>query len=156
MMRVPIMVRPSAIHGHGLYATRDIAAGETVWEFGAGDSRLPWAESSAEQRHFGYVNPAAPAWLVVCGDAARWWNFALGANCEESAPPSATHEAPIRAARAIAAGEELTITFTSDADAARKLGALTLTAPNATPSPLSRSPSPPLPLSPSLRLSLSL
>ena len=147
MMRVPVIIAPSAIHGLGLYATREIAAGETVWEFGAGDSRLPWAESSAEQRHFGYVNPAAPAWLVVCGDAARWWNFALGANCEESAPPSATHEAPIRAARAIAAGEELTITFTSDADAARKLGALTLTAPNATPSPLLRSPS--------LRLSLS-
>lgn len=123
MMRVPVMVGPSAIHGHGLYATRDIAAGEIVWEFALGDSRLPWSESSAKQRHFGYVNPAAPAWLVICGDAARWWNFALAANCEEAAPPSATHEAPLRAARAIACGEELTVTFTSDADAARKLSA---------------------------------
>jgi uncharacterized protein len=33
MLLIPARSRPSAIHGRGLFADRDVAAGETIWAF---------------------------------------------------------------------------------------------------------------------------
>jgi uncharacterized protein len=33
MLLIPARNKPSAIHGRGLFAERDIAAGETIWAF---------------------------------------------------------------------------------------------------------------------------
>ena len=92
-----------------------------MWRFMPPDRRIPLSEADDVLKHYGYVYPANPAWLVICGDDSRYWNFSSEPNCRES-DIITNGEAEIVAARHIAAGEELTITFTSDADAARKLG----------------------------------
>lgn len=121
MTTVETYVSPSGIHGLGLHAGRDIQPGHVVWRFMPPDSRIPLSEADDVLKHYGYVNPANPAWLVICGDDSRYWNFASEPNCRES-DTITNGEAEIVATRFIAAGEELTISFTSDADAARKLG----------------------------------
>ena len=123
MLCVKTLVQASPIHGHGLFAAEPIAAGTVVWEFAAPDCRVPRATAAEALMHFGYVNPANPQWLVVCGDASRWWNFADEPNCGELYSPTADAEAPLVARRDIAMGEELTLGVETDADAARKLGA---------------------------------
>lgn len=122
MMRCAVDVRPSDIHGLGLFARAPIPSGTVVWEFAAGDSRVPVATADGATLHYGYINPENPEYVVVCGDDARYWNFAPDANCGEAEAPSRVREARIVALRDIAVGEELTITLSSDADSARKLG----------------------------------
>lgn len=121
MMRRVVLVAESAIHGLGLFAPVPFEAGTVLWEYAAGDCRVPLEQATPEALHYGYINPANPGFVVVCGDEARFWNFAENANCGEAEKPTATREARIIALRRIEAGEELTITFESDADAARKL-----------------------------------
>lgn len=125
---VPHRIGPSAIHGTGLFAATDLAEGTVLWRFEQGleTRRLLRDLSPTDQLrllHYGYVNPLAPQWVVVCGDDARFWNFpAVG--CPANAIPSAETwhgEALIVAARAIAAGEELLIDPRSDADYFRKI-----------------------------------
>jgi hypothetical protein len=127
-MLVPHCIGPSPIHGTGLFAAADLAEGTVLWRFEQGleTRRLLNDLSPIDQLHFlhyGYVNPLAPQWVVVCGDDARFWNFpAVG--CPANAIPSdeTCHgEALILAARAIAAGEELLIDPRSDADYFRKI-----------------------------------
>jgi SET domain-containing protein len=124
MMRVPITVRASGIHGLGLFTVRPIAAGTTLWRFTSPeDYRVDVYTASDEQLHYGYINPRRPHDLVICGGKARYWNFPRAgepANSIEGLVDS-SGEAVIVAARDIAAGEELLIDPASDADAARKL-----------------------------------
>ena len=121
MLTVPVAIGVSEIHGYGLFALRPIRAGTVVWRFAAPDDRIPFTEADEQSKHYGYVNPANPAWLVRCGDDALWWNFSGQPNCGEQHPPTATQEAPLIALCDIEAGEELTLSVTTDADAARKL-----------------------------------
>lgn len=125
-MLVDVIVANSRIHGKGLFARQDIAAGSILWMFLDGDSRTPKAEASEEVMHFGYINPQNPDFVVVCGDCARYWNFGLdgAANCGCSDTIEENGECAIIALRDIAMGEELLITVDSDADACRKLGEL--------------------------------
>jgi hypothetical protein len=127
-MLVPHRIAPSAIHGTGLFAVADLPAGCLLWRYEPGlDCRrcLNHLDPAERQQalHFGYVNPAAPQWVVLCGDDARFWNFpAVGTPA--NAVPSAElwhGEALIRAARPIACGEELLIDPSSDADYFRKI-----------------------------------
>lgn len=129
MLLVPTFIAASGIHGIGLFAARDIARGESLWEFTRGldvrfefedVGRLP-AHVQRRIRHYCYVNPARPGALVLCGDDARFWNFAADPNAIEDAPPRHDRESVLVAARPIAAGEELTVGLETDADAARKL-----------------------------------
>lgn len=128
MMRVPIGVRFSDVHGLGIFALKPIRAGTLLWRFQAPDDyRIALNVASDEQKHFGYVNPRRPNELVVCGRHARYWNFppaGTPANSIEGAV-DASGEATIVAARDIIAGEELLIETASDADAARKLKSAT-------------------------------
>jgi SET domain-containing protein len=124
MMRVPIAVRASGIHGLGLFATRPIAAGTVLWRFQAPDDyRVDVYTASDEQLHYGYVNPRRPHELVICGGKARYWNFPKEGQTPNAieGPVDSSGEAVIVAARDIAAGEELLIDLASDADAGRKL-----------------------------------
>jgi SET domain-containing protein len=124
MMRVPIVVKASGIHGLGIFAVRAIGAGTVLWRFQAPDDyRLDLYTASDEQLHYGYVNPRRPHELVVVGGKARYWNFPRAGQAPNAVEGTvdSSGEATIVAARDIAAGEELLIDQASDADAGRKL-----------------------------------
>ena len=125
---VPHCVGPSAIHGTGLFAAADLAEGTVLWRFEQGlESRRLLSDLSPTEQlsllHYGYVNPLAPQWVVVCGDDARVWNFPAVGSPANAIPSVETWqgEALILAARTISAGEELLIDPSSDADYFRKL-----------------------------------
>lgn len=123
MLLVKVCVRPSPVHGRGLFAVESIPAGAPLWIFVPdADLRHALAEADAERLHYGFVSPHTGD-LVECGDDARYWNFSPA-----EVPPNAVEsrichygEALIVAARDIAPGEELLIDVASDADASRKL-----------------------------------
>mgnify|MGYP006276071057 CR=1 FL=1 len=125
---VPHRLAPSAIHGTGLFAADDLAEGTVLWRYEQGlDSRcrlsdLPVAEQ-LQRLHFGYINPLAPQWVVICGDDACFWNFPAVGSAANAIPSAEVWqgEAVITAARAIVAGEELLIDPSSDADYFRKI-----------------------------------
>lgn len=124
MMRVPITVRASGIHGLGIFANHAIAAGTVLWRFQHPDDyRLDLYTASDEQLHYGYVNPRRPHDLVICGGKARYWNFPPAGQAPNAVegPVDSSGEATIVASRDIAAGEELLIDPASDLDATRKL-----------------------------------
>ncbi len=123
MMQVAASVRRSRVHGLGLFAEQPIAKGSILWRYDNGDRRVPLATATDEQKHFGYVNPRLPDFLVVCGDHSCYWNFPLAsepANAGEGWDDG-SGEAVIIALNPISAGDELLIATTTDADAARKL-----------------------------------
>lgn len=132
MLLVPTYLAESEIHGTGLFAAEHIPARKHVWVFQPGfDARLPIrvlellpAHVAASLRHYGYVNPRDTRYAVVPLDDARFWNFCASGtepNCAELSPVPLGTEAIIVAARDIEAGEELTLSTDTDADAARKL-----------------------------------
>lgn len=122
-MLVQTVTKDSRIHGKGLFAAIPIPLGSVLWRFMPPDRRILLAHATFEQKHYGYVNPDKPNWLVICGDHACFWNFGLNgeANCGPSSLLLDEGENAIIALRDIAVGEELLITVDSDADACRKL-----------------------------------
>ena len=104
MLQVRTEVRPSSIHGQGLFALERICEGEVVWSFDPTIDRISVAASG----HFswrtahGYVTP---------GDDAKFINHSQTPNL--STTPGL---APVIAARDIEAGEELTESYTYDLD----------------------------------------
>lgn len=121
MLKIKTGTFCSLIHDFGLFVMEDIPAGALIWKFEEPDSRMPVAEAAPWDLHFGYINPANPRWLVVCGDNAKYWNFSPTPNCVMAHEPLANLEAPIISRIPIAAGTELTIGFETDADAPRKM-----------------------------------
>lgn len=128
-MMIPHFTAPSPRHGMGLFTSIPLQPGAVLWCFEpAIDQRLPLLSLEPHQRaellHFGYVNPARPAFVVVCGDQARFWNFPLPGEPANATPSDQIKggEAVIVACRMIAAGEELLIHPSSDADYFRKMG----------------------------------
>ena len=106
-----IQVRRSGIHGKGVYALRDIAAGDTVIEY-VGEI-ISWEEAQARHPH----DPAHPNHTFyfhvdatrvidggVKGNASRWINHSCDGNCEADERDGRIF---IVARRDIAAGEEL-------------------------------------------------
>jgi SET domain-containing protein len=126
MFLVPTFLRPSPIHGIGVFTQISIAKGAKIWEFTPGFDHV-YAESDlaaltevqrATVLFYGYCDPRWADKIVLCGDNARHFNFSAEPNTVEldfSAPPASY------AARDIAAGEELTYPADEDMDAARKL-----------------------------------
>jgi len=126
---VPHFTAISPVHGTGLYTPSAIEAGAVLWRFDPEiDRRVSLRTLSGDQRlsllHYGYINPHRPDWVVVCGDQARFWNFPRPGDAANAVPSDqlAQQEALIVAHRAIAAGEELLIHPSSDADYFRKMG----------------------------------
>ncbi len=117
---VPTQLKPSSIHGTGVFAVTAIAAGTRLWEFTEGVDWRIEAETMAafpepfqsRLRAWSYLDTDGR--YVLCGDTAKFMNHSDAPNCDE--PDGATV-----ANRDIAAGEELTCDYrTFDAESQRK------------------------------------
>lgn len=111
MLLVRTTVRPSLIHGRGLFAAVPIPRGTPVWAYDDGIDRLlttaPWADIEP------YCWREADAW-VLPGDDARFMNHSFTPNVRSGG----SRFAPDVAAQDIGVGEELTIDYTTfDLDA---------------------------------------
>jgi SET domain-containing protein len=106
-----IQVRRSGIHGKGVYALQDIAAGDTLIEY-VGEI-ITWEEAQARHPHdpqnpnhtfYFHIDENRVIDALYGGNSSRWINHACDPNCE-------AHEREgrifIKALRDIAAGEEL-------------------------------------------------
>lgn len=107
MMRVPVKLGPSKIHGLGLHAAEPIRQGAVVWDYDPPiDQTIPVSKL-----------PDLPPWvrkyiavygyreddqIVLCGDDARYFNHSKQPNCRSG------HGTQTVAIRDIPAGEELT------------------------------------------------
>ncbi len=108
-------VRDSTIHGRGVVATRDIAAGERICEYKG--ERIGWPEALRRHPH----DPMQPFHTFyfsidddtvidanVDGNMARWINHSCEPNCEaETVDVNGATRIFISALRDIRAGEEL-------------------------------------------------
>ncbi|MSQ70537.1 MAG: SET domain-containing protein [Betaproteobacteria bacterium] len=115
-MTRPIEVRNSKIHGRGVFATRDIPAGERLIEYTG--ERITWQE--AERRY--PVDPVPyHTFLFEVGDgtmcldatkrggAGKWFNHSCDGNCE--AIEDEGERMFIHSTRRIRRGEELTYDY---------------------------------------------
>ena len=125
---IPHFTAASPVHGQGLYTSSPLEAGAVLWRFDpAVDRRVSLRSLNGDQHlsllHYGYINPQRPDWVVVCGDQARFWNFPHPGQPANAVPSDRLvhDEALIVASRSIAAGEELLIHPSSDADYFRKM-----------------------------------
>ena len=126
MMMVQTELRPSQIHGLGVFLLEPVKAGGLIWRF---DSRIDRVYAPAEiaslpghvQRYLKtYCTWHEGAGLyVLCGDNGRYFNHA--------ARPSTVSDAIAfgqdHAARDLAAGEELTSDYATICDEVRRAGA---------------------------------
>ncbi len=106
-----IQVRRSGIHGKGVYALQDIAAGDVIIEY-VGEI-ISWAEAQARHPHdpsdpnhtfYFHVDETRVIDALVGGNSSRWINHSCDGNCEADEQNGRVF---IKARRAIAAGEEL-------------------------------------------------
>ena len=120
MLRVPTHLRPSSIHGIGVFAAERIPAGAEVWGFSSGFD-LDLDPSVVEDlpghlqewfAHFGYVDFHLDR-LIVCLDNARFINHSCAPNCEAVDERKRIY---IEAIRDIAPGEELTYDYQYERD----------------------------------------
>lgn len=121
MLKIPANILTSSIHGRGVFAAIGIPKGTVVWNFEWPDSKKLFVSATDSEKHFGYVNPANPEWLVLCGDESCFWNFSKNPNCEMEFSPTKHFESSLVASRDILSGEELTVGTNTDLDSFRKL-----------------------------------
>ena len=128
MMLIETCVRPSGIHGMGLFATRAVPRGTPVWRFEPGfDHDFSPVQFAAlphlAQKHtrwFCFVS-RVDGHVILSGDHACFINHSLTPNT--GAPPDGRPPVVTVALRDIAAGEEITCNyFDYDADTPWKLG----------------------------------
>ncbi len=110
-----IQVRRSEIHGKGVYAVQDIAAGETLIEY-VGEI-ISWQEAQARHPH-DPENPNHTFYFHIDenhvidglhgGNSSRWINHSCDANCEAE---DRNGRIFIKALRDIAAGVELNFDY---------------------------------------------
>lgn len=146
MMMVDTELRPSSIHGIGVFLTQPVRAGDLIWRF---DSRIDRVFSDAELRAmpgalqdflrtYSTLHDELKLW-VLCGDNGRHFNHSESPN---------THSLGIAfgddvAAADLPAGTELTSDYRTICDAIR-LGSVDFSQPQ----PTSRSSSPAMSLAP--------
>ena len=101
----------SKIHGRGVVATRDIAAGEKLVEYvgeiitpGEADRRYPWDDKKPHHTFLFSVNSRKIIDAAHHGNVARWINHSCDPNCEATIEKGRVF---IYAARDIKKGEEL-------------------------------------------------
>lgn len=106
-----IQVRRSAVHGKGVYAAQDIAAGDTLIEY-VGEI-ISWEEAQARHPHdpanpnhtfYFHIDEDRVIDALYGGNSSRWINHACNPNCEADEQDGRIF---IKALRDIAAGEEL-------------------------------------------------
>jgi SET domain-containing protein len=149
MILVPTRVRPSSIHGCGLFAHIDLPRGTPIWrflpefdhEFTPGQWTALPEPARAHTRHFCFVR-SGDLHVILSADHACFINHSDSPNTGLPANPQPSVGSPEAvttvALRAIAAGEELTCNYWSyDADTPWKLGLVPREAPlGATPESL--------------------
>ncbi|MDO8319645.1 MAG: SET domain-containing protein-lysine N-methyltransferase [Rhodoferax sp.] len=106
-----IQVRRSGIHGKGVYAVQDIAAGDMLIEY-LGEI-ITWKEAQARHPHdpqnpnhtfYFHIDESRVIDALYGGNSSRWINHACDPNCEADEQDGRIF---IKALRDIAAGEEL-------------------------------------------------
>jgi SET domain-containing protein len=125
MMMVETEVRPSTIHGLGVFLLEPVAAGALIWQF---DPRIDRVYAEAEiaslPPHVQHYLRTYSTWheqtglFVLCGDNGRYFNH--------SETPSTVSDAisfgEDRAIRDLSAGEELTSDYATICDSVRRNG----------------------------------
>jgi hypothetical protein len=128
MMLIETSVRPSSIHGLGLFAVRFVPRGSPVWRFEPGfDHDFSPAQFAAlpplaqyHTRWFCFVS-RLDGHIILSGDHACFINHSPSPNT--GALPDAKPPVVTVALRDVAAGEELTCNYHDyDADTPWKLG----------------------------------
>ena len=125
MMMVDTVLKPSSIHGTGVFLTQPVKKGDLIWRF---DSRIdrvyaPEEIASLPEHMQAYLHTyctwnAAAGVYVLCGDNGRYFNHA-------DAPSTVSDAIAFgedRAARDLAAGEELTSDYNTICDEVRENG----------------------------------
>ena len=114
----PVVVRRSPIHGTGVFAARDIRAGEEVVYYEGALVTHEEADAREDRGHT-FLFTLNEWWVIdagVGGNEARWINHGCAPNCEavlvedEDGGPAADRMV-IQAMRDIRAGEELTYDY---------------------------------------------
>jgi uncharacterized protein len=125
MMMVETELRPSPIHGLGVFLTQPVRRGELIWRFDPRIDRVYVEEEiAALPEHLQRYLRTYSTWhettglYVLCGDNGRYFNH--------SNSPSTTSNAisfgEDRAARDLEAGDELTSDYLTICDAVRRTG----------------------------------
>jgi SET domain-containing protein len=133
MMMVDTELRPSAIHGIGVFLTERVRKGQLIWRF---DSRIDRVFSDAEIRempetlqHFlrtySTLHDELKLW-VLCGDNGRHFNHSFTPNTRSLGIAFGDDVA----AADLAAGTELTSDYRTICDAVR-LGGMDFSQPQA-------------------------
>ena len=79
-LQIPHRIAASPIHGQGVFSLLRLEPGALLWRYEPGLDRAVCLAGLPERQcldllHYGYTNPRRPGWVVVCGDAASFWNF---------------------------------------------------------------------------------
>ena len=125
MMMVETILKPSPIHGLGVFLLAPVRKGELIWRF---DSRIDRVYSSAEiatlphhvqtyLRTYCTWNEASQL-FVLCGDNGRYFNHSTS----PSTVSNAIAFGEDHAARDLEAGEELTSDYAEICDDVRRNG----------------------------------
>ena len=125
MMLVDTEVRPSAIHGLGVFLLEPVKSGQVIWRF---DARIDRVYSRGEldslpphiQRFLRTYSTwhEATGLYVLCGDNGRFFNH----SAQPSTLSGGVSFGEDWAARDLAIGEELTSDYATICDAARLNG----------------------------------
>lgn len=118
-----IAVRTSLIHGRGVFALTNIAAGDPIIEYKgeiitAREAQRRVGRSSAEDGHTFFFNLEDGRMIdgAQGGNSARWINHSCAPNCEAE---QAGDRILIRATRKIEGGRELFIDYQLDVEGRR-------------------------------------
>jgi hypothetical protein len=126
MMMVDTELRPSSIHGLGVFLLEPVRKGDLIWRFDARIDRVYSLDEVASlpehvQRYlrtYSTWNEAAGLY-VLCGDNGRFFNHAE----DPTTLSNAISFGEDHAIRDLAAGEELTSDYTTICDDVRQNGA---------------------------------
>jgi len=117
MYLVPAKIKPSLIHGRGVFAEADIPKDTIVWEFKAGHDQKLSSEAFENLDHAArkalertaYLSPQSDMWVIPpADDPACFTNHSNHANLSVIFDKKLSGEPVFVANRAIAAGEEIT------------------------------------------------
>ena len=120
MLCVQTVLKPSPIHGLGLFLAEPVRAGQEIWRFDARIDRT-YTPSDLEAlpepartflKTYAVFSVKRGLW-VACGDDARFINHATPANTRTDAAAFGTD----RAVRDLAAGTEITCDYRAICDA---------------------------------------
>ncbi|PUE42188.1 SET domain-containing protein-lysine N-methyltransferase [Limnohabitans sp. Hippo3] len=111
----PIWVHSSAVHGQGVFATRHIAAGETVIEY-VGEvitmaeaiARHPHDAANPDHTFYFHLDDGRVIDALAHGNASKWINHSCGPNC---VPDEVQGRIFIQTRRPVFKGEELTFDY---------------------------------------------